>query len=146
MESGAYNEGMNWDCEEFNVLTIIKQVYKTPYLNRLKQFFLRLIRNNLFIGKSTWGSSNTNSQACIICGKHPEKRIPILFSCNIVKQITSQLINTLREVSLLENGSNNKISLFKEYNFNLIENLTLIALWDYTYKARFPRKIFCLQI
>ena len=104
---------MNWDCEEFDILTIVKQVYKTPYLNRLKQFFLRLIRNNLYIGKSTQGSNNTNSQACIICGKHPEKRIPMLFSCEIVKQLTSQLINTLREASLLEKGSNIGIFLYK---------------------------------
>ena len=65
----------------------------------------------------------------------------MLFSCDIVKQLTSQLINTLREASLLEKGSNIEIFLFREYNFNLIENLTLVTLWDYTYKACFnPEK------
>ena len=51
MESEAFDEGMNWDCNEYDTLARVKQVYKTPYFNRLKQFYLRLIRNNLFIGK-----------------------------------------------------------------------------------------------
>ena len=141
MESEACNEGLKWECDKFDVLTIVRQVYKTPYLNRLKQFFLRLIRNNLYIGKSTRGSNNSKSQDCIICGKHPEKHIPMLFSFDIVKQLTSQLINTLREASLLEKGSNIEICLFKEYYFNSIENLTLVNLWDYIYKACFnPEK------
>ena len=37
LESEAYNEGMSWECDEFEILTIVKQVYKTPYLNRLNQ-------------------------------------------------------------------------------------------------------------
>ena len=61
MESEALDEGMNWDCNEYDTLTRVKQVYKTPYFNRLKQFYLRLIRNNLFIGKNT---HNNITQSC----------------------------------------------------------------------------------
>ena len=46
LESEADNVGMNWEYDEFEILTIVKQVYRTPYLKRLKQFFLRLLRNN----------------------------------------------------------------------------------------------------
>ena len=44
MESEALDEGMNWDCNEYDTITRVKQVYKTPYFNRLKQFYLRLIK------------------------------------------------------------------------------------------------------
>ena len=61
MESEALDEGMNWDCNEYDTLTRVKQVYKTPYFNRLKQFYLRLIRNNIFINKNT---RNNITQSC----------------------------------------------------------------------------------
>ena len=55
--------------------------------------------------------------------------------------MTSKLINVLEEVGLLEKGNHIEIFLFKEYNFNSVENLTLITLWHYIYKARFsPEK------
>ena len=39
IESEACNEGLNWECDKLDVLTIVKQVYKTPYFNRLKPVF-----------------------------------------------------------------------------------------------------------
>ena len=51
LESEAESEGLSWECDEYEILIRVKQVYKTPYLNRLKQFFLRLLRNNLYFGK-----------------------------------------------------------------------------------------------
>ena len=86
-------------------LRIVKQVYRTPYLNRLKQFFLRLLMNNLYIGKKNHDTNSLDSYTCIICGKHPEKRMPILFSCEVVRQLTNRLIGTLKESGLLGKGS-----------------------------------------
>ena len=51
LESDALNEGILWNCCEHDVVSRVKQVNKTPYFNRLKQFYLRLIRNNLYLGK-----------------------------------------------------------------------------------------------
>ena len=132
---------MSWEYNEFEILTIVKQVYRTPYLNRLKQFFLHLLRNNLYIGRKNHSSNSLDPHMCIVCGKHPEKRIPILFSCGTVIVLTNQLVSVLREAGLLERGSNIEAFLFKGYNFNSIENLTLVTLWDFIYKARFnPEK------
>ena len=65
----------------------------------------------------------------------------MIFSCKMVKQKTSKLINVLKEAGLLEKGNHIEIFLFREYNFNSVEYLTLIFLWDYIYKARFfPEK------
>ena len=51
LEDDFFDEGMDWECNEYTVLKTVMQVLKTPYLNRLTQFYLRLIRNNLFFGK-----------------------------------------------------------------------------------------------
>ena len=67
--------------------------------------------------------------------------MPILFSCKPVKILTIQLVSVLKESGLLERGSYIEAFLFKGYNFNSIENLTLVTLWDFIYKARFnPEK------
>ena len=42
-----------------------------------------------------------------------------------------------REAGLLRKGTCIEVFLFKEYDFNSIENLTLVTLWDFVYKARF---------
>ena len=137
MESEAKNEGLDWECDEYNIIKIVKQVYRTPYLNRLRQFFLRLLRNNLYIGKTNYGFSPT----CVICGKHPEKCIPILLTCEVTVSLVRQLIHSLKEADLLNDGSNIECFLFKGYCFNTIENLSLVTLWDFIYKARFtPEK------
>ena len=39
IESDAENEGLSWECDTQYIVDIVKQVNKTPYLNRLKQFF-----------------------------------------------------------------------------------------------------------
>ena len=43
----------------------------------------------------------------------------------------------LREANLLKRGTCIEVFLFKEYDFNSIENLTLVTLCDFIYKARF---------
>ena len=106
-------------------------------MNRLKQFFLRLLRNNLFFGKTKYDPSPT----CVICGKHPEKRIPALLSCEVTVSLVRHLTHSLREADLLCQGDNIECFLFKGYGFNTIENLSLVILWDFIYKARFsPEK------
>ena len=137
MEHEAECEGLTWDCDAILITEIVKQVNKTPYLNRLKQFFLRLLRNNLFFGKSKYVLSPT----CVICGKHPEKRIPALMVCEVTVSLVNRLTNFLRDADLLSHGEKIECFLYKTYGFNTVENLSLVILWDFIYKARFtPEK------
>ena len=39
LEDDLYEEGIDWEYDEDEILKIVKQVLKTPYLNRLKQFY-----------------------------------------------------------------------------------------------------------
>ena len=137
MEYEAESEGLSWDCTMFHIIEIVKQVNKTPYLNRLKQFFLRLLRNNLFFGKSKHNPSPT----CVVCGKHSEKCIPALMICEVTVSLVKRLTYLLREADLLCHGDNIECFLYKAYGFNTVENLSLVILWDFIYKARFtPEK------
>ena len=125
MENDALDEGMIWDCNEYDVITRVKQVRKTPHFNRLKQFYLRLVRNNIFIGKNV---SNNIPPSCFICAKHPERRIPIMFSCEPFKKLTLTLIEIIQSAGLLRLGDTIEILLFTEYEFDYVENLVLITL------------------
>ena len=91
----------------------------------------------MYIGKKNQDPNSPDPYLCTICGKHPAKCVTILFSCEVVKGLTNQLIGTLREAGLLGKGTCIEVLLFKEYDFNSIENLTLVTLWDFVYKARF---------
>ena len=39
LEDDLYDEGIDREYDEFEVLRSVMQVFRTPYLNRLKQFF-----------------------------------------------------------------------------------------------------------
>ena len=39
------------DYDNTDYMRFVKEILKMPYLNRLKQFLLRLLRNNLILGK-----------------------------------------------------------------------------------------------
>ena len=74
---------------------------------------------------------------CFMCGKHLERRVPLLYSCDVVKRLTQTLIEVLKRANLLKNGIYIEVFLFKYYDFNSIENLSLVMLWDYIYKPKF---------
>ena len=42
-----------------------------------------------------------------------------------------------KRANLLKSGEYIEIFLFKNYNFNSIENLSLVILWNYIYKSKF---------
>ena len=137
LEADAEDAGFSWECDVNDIVDIVKQVNRTPYYNRLKQFFLRLLRNNLFFGKT----KHNASPVCVICGQHPEKRIPALLICKVTTQLVKKLMHALREASLLRDEDTIECFLFRAYNFNSVQNISLVLLWDFMYKARFqPEK------
>ena len=79
LEVDFTEEGIEWEYDEDEVLKTVIQVLKTLYLNRLKQFFIRLLRNNLISGKKYQNIVSSDPKRCFICGKHPKKSAPLLF-------------------------------------------------------------------
>ena len=136
LESDALDLGLTWSCSEHDVVTRVKQVNRTRYFNRLKQFYLRLMRNNLYLGKI----SNAKN-LWFIFEKHPKRRFPVMFTCEPVRDLTAKVIQILKSAGLLRLGDNIEMFLFSEYTFDTLENWVPFTLWDYLYKLRFcPEK------
>ena len=59
-----------------------------------------------------------------------------MLTCPPVKSLTLTLIKILKTAGLLRLGDTIEMFLFSEYEFDSVENLVLITLWDYVYKIR----------
>ena len=97
-------------------------ILKTPYLNMIKHFMIRLLKNNLFLGNRTQKISDPCIKMCLICGQHIKKRVPLFYFCKKVKELTQFLIRILQKSGFLKYGQEIELFLFKEYKFNTIEN------------------------
>ena len=75
-----------------------------------------------------------------MCGKHPEKRIPALLICEVTVSLVRRLTFFLKEANLLSNDDNIEGFLYKAHKFNTAQNLSLVILWDFMYKARFSNE------
>ena len=61
--------------------------------------------------------------------------------CEVTVSLVDRLSHFLREANLLSQGDEIECFLYKFYRFNSVENLSLVILWDFMYKARFtPEK------
>ena len=64
-----------------------------------------------------------------------------LMVCEVTTSLVDRLSHFLSEADLLNQGNQIECFLYKSYKFNSVENLSLVILWDFMYKARFtPEK------
>ena len=89
---------------------------------------LRLLRNNLFLGKKTQKVNNPEISQCYLCSQHIEKRLPLFYQCDVVRNMTDYLIRVLDKAGFLSKGQEIGLFLLKIYEFNSVENLTLTSL------------------
>ena len=61
----------------------------------------------------------------------------LFYFCGKVQSLVQYLIKILKRSGRLNFGHNIETFLFQNYNFNSIENLSLVSLWDYIYKLKF---------
>ena len=59
----------------------IKKTMKLCYFNKLKQFMVRLYRNNLFLNKNAEKWKNGDSDKCWTCNKDHETCFHLFLSC-----------------------------------------------------------------
>ena len=130
----------NLEYENHNFMKHVKEILKMPYLNRLKQFLLRLLRNNLLLGNRAKSVKNTNENNCYICNDHRETRTRLFLGCKTVQERTIFLIRVLKKAGFLKKGCELSFFFFKEYNINSIENITLTTLWKYTFDKKYNDK------
>ena len=103
-----FNNDFEYDNTDF--LRFVKEIIKMPYLNRLKQFLLRLLRNNLLLGKRIEKAGNPEESKCYICNEHKESRVLLFLGCKKILEMAQFLKRVLVKAGFLKNGS--EMSLF----------------------------------
>ena len=79
-----FNNAFEYDSKDY--LRFVKEIIKMPYSNRLKQFLLRLMRNNLLLGKRIEKVENPEESKCYICNEHKETRVLLYLGCKKVQK------------------------------------------------------------
>ena len=114
----------------------VLEVIEMPFLNRLKQFMLRLLSNNLLLGKRAFKIKNPQESLCFLCNNDRESRVLSFRGCETVKKLLQLLIRILKKAGCLQNGSKMGLFIFQDYTFNSIENISLITLWNFIYNMK----------
>ena len=89
-ELTKFNDQLEYDTADF--MKIVMQIIKMPFLNRLKQFMMKLLRNNMYLGKRACKVKNPEESLCYRRNDHRESRLLLFLGCDIVKK-TSTVIN-----------------------------------------------------
>ena len=134
-----FKNGLGYDNMDF--MRFVKEIIKMPYLNRLKQFLLRLLRNNLLLGKRAEKVKNPEESKCYICCEHKESRVLLFLGCKKVQEITQFLTRVFTKSGFLKEGSEMSLFFFTNYNINSIENISLAILWNFVYNNKFNDEI-----
>ena len=66
LDVDSTDANLEWKYDEDEILKVVIQVLKTPYLNRLKKFFIQLLRNNLFLGTKSQKNPSSDPKSCFI--------------------------------------------------------------------------------
>ena len=85
-EMTDFKNDLHYENDDY--MRFVKEILKMPYLNRLKQFLLRLLKNNLFLGKRIGKNLSPEESKCYICGEHKESRVLLLLGCKKVQEKT----------------------------------------------------------
>ena len=118
-------------------MKFVKEIIEMPYLNRLKQFLLRLIRNYLLLGKRIEKFENPEESKCYLCNGHKETRVLLFLGCKKGQKMLQFLKRVLIKAGCLKNGSDMSLFFFASYNINSIENISLAILWNFVYNNKF---------
>ena len=89
--------------ENADYMRFVKEILKMPYLNRLRQFLLRLLRNNLLLGKRAEKIKSPE-----------ESRVMLFLGCKNVQEKNEFLKRVLKKAGFLKKGC--EMSLFFSKN------------------------------
>ena len=118
----------------------VKKIVNLNFFNRIKQFMIRLYRNNLFLGDKGKKVQKNEIVNCFLCGLHPENRMETLLNCSRSNTIIQLLIRILRKAGILSNGCQIEMFIFKRYPINSAENIALMFTWKFIYNSKFTNE------
>ena len=115
---------------------IIRSVLRMKHHNYLKQFMVKLFRNNLYF-KNVTSKFSDSGLLCNSCKEHPENR-PHFFLCKIHSEIIQKLHSCFINLNLLKTAPSITPYFFNStISINHPTNLIYISTIKYMYNLRF---------
>ena len=112
----------DFDREKF--LNNVKKIMSIRYFNRIKQFMIRLCRNNLYLGHNYENKNNISPS--------------IMLNCNTTSKLVQLMIRILKKAGCLSNGCKLDMFLYERYPIDTLEKITL----KFTWKFKLKRSLF----
>ena len=94
-------------------MRFVKEIIRMPYLNGLKQFLLRLLRNNLLLGKKAKKIKNPEESKFYICCEHKESRVLLFLGCKKAHEMTQFLKRVLKKAGFLLKSSDMSLFIYR---------------------------------
>ena len=119
---------------------IIKSVLRMKHHNYLKQFIVKLFRNNLYF-KNVTSKFCDSGIICISCKEFPENR-PHFFLCKIHSEIIQKLFSCFVNLHLLKTAPSITPYFYNStISINHPTNLIFISTIKYMYNLRFDETV-----
>ena len=137
MENDLINLDPKYAFDREHFFKNVKNIMNIKYFNRIKQFMIRLHRNNLFLGHNYENKDSSKPANCYACNTHKQSRVKLMLNCSTTNKLLQPVIRILKKAGCLSNGCKIDMFLFDKYPVNLIENITLMFTWKYVYNSKF---------
>ena len=133
MERDLTDFDPNYVFEMDEFYSNVKKIMNLNFFNRIKQFMIRLYRNNLFLGNKSKNGQKNGITTCFACNNHPENR-------SRSNKILQFLVRVLKKARILNKRCQIDMFIFKTYPINSIENIALRFTSEHIYNSKFSNK------
>ena len=106
-------------------IVTVRHIMNIKYFNRIKQFMIRLYRNNLFLGHNYKNKNSITPANCYACNNHRESRVELMLNCGTTNKLLQLVIRILKKAECLSNGCKIDMFLFDKYPVDSIEKMEI---------------------
>ena len=97
MENELTDLDPNYDFDRDKFLNNVKKIMSIRYFNRIKQFMIRLYRNNVYLGNNYKNKNSIAPSKCYTCDNHRESRVEIMLNCNTTSKLLQLMIRIFKK-------------------------------------------------
>ena len=102
-ENKLYLHDENYIYDNAMYDEIISRALKIKDFNFMKEFLIKLLRNNVYMNIKSGKRSQNKNELYSACGVWPETRLHLFYSCQKTNDMVTFLKKTLRKAGLLTN-------------------------------------------
>ena len=114
IETDFINTDLNFNIDKDSFYESIKDILKIKHFNKIKEFVIRLYRNNLYLNTRSYKWNKEKSNLCSNCKNKLETRIHIFQACSTIKDLPAFFERILTSVGLLQSVNMNYFFLYEK--------------------------------